>query len=219
VRKVFKLEDAIFTNIEISNNYAFRNSGAKVGSYFYEGGVGTSAASGKFVVNNNHIQDYDYAFNLTNEYSALYLDAKNNYLSNLNGYSTGTYADYAYKVRAINPYFNKVITAGSFVAQNPTRVEATAVTFRVPLDVYTQELIEKITFFYISVGVGTGVVTIYRDGISIGTVTATSGANSTFTINLNATVYPQNRGGTYWAEIQITDSVAGFIYPLNILTR
>jgi len=219
VQKVFKLEDAAFTNINISNNYAYRNTATKTGSYFYEGGTGTSAASKEFIVKNNHIEDYDYVFNLTNEYSALQLDAKDNHLNSVNGYSTGTYASRAYKVRVVSPYFTRAIASGSFVSESRLRMEATSITYRIPLEVQTQEFIEKITFYYISSGSGTSTATIYCDGTSIGTVSTTGGTEGTYTITLDHSTYPQSRGGQYWAEFSITDSIAGYIYPVNIYTR
>ncbi len=212
-----------FHNLSIRKNFAYRNTAAKLNSFFYMADVGASAASDDIAVEENYIEDFDVAFGLAGEYPARLRGTHGNTLVNVNSYSSGPFADAAYDIRTINPYYTRKLVSGAFLSEGHDRLEAKSAVFEQPVLVSSHDYLAKITFLYVQTG-GTGVTVELRKitstaSIATDTLVATVTANTDGVLSLPLGAYGDASVNYYLKATYNNTGTSGFVYPFRLFMR
>jgi hypothetical protein len=210
-----------FHDISIRRNSAYRNTAAKLSSFFYYGDTGASAASDDIYVEENHIEDFDTALELAGEYTSRLRGTKGNTLLNCNRYVDSTYSNNAYQIRTINGYFSRKLVLGSFSSEAVNSLNARTAVFAVAVPWDSHEYLDKITFKYVQLG-GTGVTVELR---SITCESETDALVSTVTANTDG-VKTISVGGyadptlNYYLNVTYDGTgTSGSMYPFRLIIQ
>ena len=211
-----------FHDISIRRNKAYRNTAAKLNSFFYLGDTGASAASDNIYIEENHIEDFDVAFGLADEYTARIRGIKGNTLLNCNSYASGTHLENAYNIRTVNCFNTRKFTSGSVLSESLFHIDAKNAVFVQPIIWQPHEYLEKITFDYAQVA-GTGVTvelrSITTNGITDALI-ATSGSQATDgvkTITVGAYADPALN---YYLQVTYNNTgTSGDVFPFRLFIR
>jgi hypothetical protein len=219
-----KVVAGIVNNLTIRGNYAVRNTAyGDITAYFYNGiGSDTSAASSNIAVDENYVLDFGIFLGLGNQYSANFSSVTGNTMNAVTSYSSGTYTNNAYNIKAINSYYNRKLVSGSFISESNVFLSAKLAVFEVPVPWNTREYLTSIIFRYDQTA-GTGVTVELRKITTTGSsdsLVATVTVNTSVTVNTLTVGAFAEVGFNYYIKVTY-DNVGtdGFVYPFQMLIR
>jgi hypothetical protein len=137
-------------------------------------------------------------------------------------WSNGTYADWAYSTVITNGFFQKQLTSGTLISENVQRIQAQTATIQIPVYFNSTQYVEKVVFRYVPVGGAQVVATLFSlptnttlgSASAVGTVTATTEANHS--ISVNSFGLPQTQ---YYMQFVFSGGTSGYVYPPNVYIR
>lgn len=218
-----KVTAGFINGLTITGNYAVRNTvyGAAT-AYFYRNLAGAiSAASSNTVVNQNYVLDFGIFLGLADQYGSTFTSVRGNTLNTVITYSTGTYAENAYGIQAVNSYYTRRLISGAFISEDNTRLQAKLAVFEVAVPWTLREYMEKITFKYVPVA-GTGVTVEFRkiltsNGTDTLISTATVNTDVTTTLAINDIAIA---GYNYYIKVTYDNTgTTGYVYPFEVYFR
>lgn len=215
------LDDCAPVGLNISGNYAYRNTTAtKATSYFYYTGLNTSASAQNLIFNNNYISDFGVFLGLANQYASRIISAKGNTLSTVISYSSGSFANLAYKIKTVAPMYSYMLEAGTVISNNNLRLESLNGTINVPVPLSVHESLHSVDFYTIANGANTVTATLYKSQIngitqtSLGSVT--TAGTGTYSIPVTDG-YVVEDGYYYFLRFVFNGGgVSSFLYPARL---
>ena len=219
---IISLNAGWFENMTITGNYANRNTtvGPRGSSHFFVNTAAASFAGSKDItIDNNYVVDFETFLGLNDEYSSRLISIKGNSTPSCTNYSSGTYANNAYKIRQFNSFFIKRNVSGSYLSESQLRIESKDAVFTLPIQFEPHEKMKAIDFVYGPNG-GTGVTVQFfkstSNGITatqIGTVTTSTAGTSSITVNN----YSAEPNYNYYLTVTYDNTgTSGYIYPFQL---
>jgi hypothetical protein len=214
--------DASIKSLTVIGNYAARGTGTLVGGAFYFADLGSPASSENIAVKQNYVVSFETVFKLDGQYNSRLTDTSENTLFLMTTWSNGTYADWAYSTVITNGFFQKQLTSGTLISENVQRIQAQTATIQIPVYFNSTQYVEKVVFRYVPVGGAQVVATLFSlptnttlgSASAVGTVTATTEANHS--ISVNSFGLPQTQ---YYMQFVFSGGTSGYVYPPNVYIR
>lgn len=216
------------SGLTIRGCLASRNTlSPKATSYFYRASGGTAASTQNISIDYNYHSDYGVFLGLGNEYGARIVSAIGNTTSTstpTTTYSSGTFSNNAYEIKACSASFGYVIEAGgvgAVVSNSAQRIEVKSGTVTVLAPLKTRDKLAKIEFYTIPNGGNSVTVNLIEMPLtSAGSPTTIGTATSTTQNTYSLSVpdgYAIKDGYCYLLQI-VANSVgtSSYVYPFKI---